>query len=48
MNPDSISEIHLILAEKRTLIAALRTGIDVFALFLAIDGRSFASAILVG
>jgi len=48
MNPDSISEIHLPLAENRTLIATLRIGIGVFALPLAIDGRSFASTILVG
>jgi hypothetical protein len=35
-NPDIIAEVQLILAEKRTALATLRTGIAVFVLPLSV------------
>ena len=42
--PDVISEVQLILAEKRTSLASLRTGIAVFALPLSVLGLLVATS----
>jgi uncharacterized membrane protein YidH (DUF202 family) len=44
ISPEIFGEVQLILAEKRTALAALRTGIAVFALPLSVLGLLVATS----
>jgi uncharacterized membrane protein YidH (DUF202 family) len=44
INPEIFGEVQLILAEKRTSLASLRTGIAVFALPLSVLGLLVATS----